>query len=953
MGGVVVADDNHGKNFEGAWRPVSFSEDIVADSLNLTMKHIIPDRANNPSAIYTEHEFDIKNIKIDADISLNSTSLNQQSSQDPLFRGVTSYEVFGNRFQSIKIDDALRINIKSRDLDDVSGLRIINSAPGYINDYILNVNDESNVISNNSNYGYGAVYGIENRGTELQINKYNADITSNHSWLFGAYSYSMGSRTSVINLGKDSSINLTLTNSEDNENVKGPQGLRASQNGKITAGDNLSINIKSNIKNNKNRSVSYGLLAASDGSILVKNNANINVISNNSESLRGAAIATDYEPSSTIRLGDNSVISYINNNRDALGTYTDGGTIVTGDNTTINVSAGNNAVGVMSAYHRRNTGTENNPVYEYNYGKSIFGKNLKLNLDGGSYNIGFWVPGGNVELNGVETKANEVIHAEQGGKVLGNPGFYHLIGDIQGKQKSEININLARSSYFSGVTKKDSNSIINIALNDKSRWDLMDSASLTALSISGNEASLNILKNNLTLYSHQVDNAGGIIINDKKSTGFHTFTIDGNYNGNNGIVEFNTLLKGDNSDTDHFVVKGDTSGNTRVIVNNVGGEGAQTEKGIKVITVEGNSNGSFALIDNKPVRAGAYDYDLRKNDKNWYLTSYLYDDKDSVKPMIRPETGSYIANMAASNTLFNHRLHDRSGEPNYTDIFTGAKKTTSMWMRNVGGHTRFKDTADGKNLTNRYVLQLGGDVAQWTSQAGHRYHLGLMTGYAHASNRNTSQLTQRSSDGSVNGYSAGLYGTWYQNTDTANVGAYVDSWLLYNWFDNKVTRYSDEEKYKSKGITASLEAGYTYLIGQNGNKRYYLQPQTQIIYMGVHADDHWDTHNTKVTSGKDNIETRLGLRAYVNSYNEAIDSNKERQFQPFVEVNWLYHANDFDARFDGFKVEQKGWRNVGEIKLGTEGQINRNFNLWGDITQQIGDRGYSDTQAQLGFKYLF
>ncbi len=57
----------------------------------------------------------------------------------------------------------------------------------------------------------------------------------------------------------------------------------------------------------------------------------------------------------------------------------------------------------------------------------------------------------------------------------------------------------------------------------------------------------------------------------------------------------------------------------------------------------------------------------------------------------RPEVGSYLANNYAANTLFMTRLHDRLGETQYTDMLTGEKKVTSLWMRNVGAHTRFND----------------------------------------------------------------------------------------------------------------------------------------------------------------------------------------------------------------------------------------------------------------------
>ncbi|KYZ90247.1 hypothetical protein ACM47_22500 [Escherichia coli] len=84
------------------------------------------------------------------------------------------------------------------------------------------------------------------------------------------------------------------------------------------------------------------------------------------------------------------------------------------------------------------------------------------------------------------------------------------------------------------------------------------------------------------------------------------------------------------------------------------------------------------------------------------------------QPTLRPESGSYIANLAAANTMFTTRLHDRLGDTQYIDMLTGEVKTTSLWMRNVGGHTRFKDSSGQLSTqSNRYVLQLGGDLAQW------------------------------------------------------------------------------------------------------------------------------------------------------------------------------------------------------------------------------------------------
>ncbi|EKM9178634.1 autotransporter outer membrane beta-barrel domain-containing protein [Escherichia coli] len=63
----------------------------------------------------------------------------------------------------------------------------------------------------------------------------------------------------------------------------------------------------------------------------------------------------------------------------------------------------------------------------------------------------------------------------------------------------------------------------------------------------------------------------------------NVLTVNGNYTGNNGLMTFNATLGGDNSPTDKMNVKGDTQGNTRVRVDNIGGVGAQTVNGIKAL----------------------------------------------------------------------------------------------------------------------------------------------------------------------------------------------------------------------------------------------------------------------------------------------------------------------------------------------------------------------------------
>lgn len=444
--------------------------------------------------------------------------------------------------------------------------------------------------------------------------------------------------------------------------------------------------------------------------------------------------------------------------------------------------------------------------------------------------------------------------------------------------------------------------------------------------------------------------------------------INGDYTGNEGHLIFNTVLNDDASTTDHMSVAGDTTGTTSVSVSNAGGSGAQTLEGIELINVGGRSDGEF--IQDGRIVAGAYDYSLVRGEgsahNNWYLTSMteMVEPGEPSEPsepgtpggesQLRPEMGSYIANNLAANTLFMTRLHDRLGETQYTDILTGERKVTSMWMRNAGGHTRFKDgSGQIGTQSNRYILQIGGDVAQWSTDGLDRWHLGVMGGYANSQSRSKSNLTGYTSRGQVNGYSSGLYGTWYSN-DADKSGMYVDTWMLYNWFDNTVSGQGQAtEKYKSRGITASLETGYSLKLAQRNRDSYWIQPKAQLVWMDVQADNHQEQNGTLVKDDTDsNLMTRLGIKGYINGRN-AIDDDNDRTFQPFIEVNWIHNTHNSSVTMNDVRNEMRGAKNIGEVKAGVEGQITSRLNLWGNVAQQVGDQGYSDTQGMVGIKYVW
>uniref|UniRef100_A0A3B0MHW2 Outer membrane protein IcsA autotransporter n=1 Tax=Arsenophonus endosymbiont of Trialeurodes vaporariorum TaxID=235567 RepID=A0A3B0MHW2_9GAMM len=56
---------------------------------------------------------------------------------------------------------------------------------------------------------------------------------------------------------------------------------------------------------------------------------------------------------------------------------------------------------------------------------------------------------------------------------------------------------------------------------------------------------------------------------------------------------------------------------------------------------------------------------------------------------------------------------------------------------------------------------------------------------------------------------------------------------------------------------------------------------------------------------------------------------------------------------DTTPISIDGSRHIFELKLGIEAKINNNLNLWGNFSQELGNKEYRDTQAILGVKYLF
>ncbi|MCT6344150.1 autotransporter outer membrane beta-barrel domain-containing protein [Escherichia coli] len=453
-------------------------------------------------------------------------------------------------------------------------------------------------------------------------------------------------------------------------------------------------------------------------------------------------------------------------------------------------------------------------------------------------------------------------------------------------------------------------------------------------------------------------NNKNIILNPTKESAGNTLTVS-NYTGTPGsVISLGGVLEGDNSLTDRLVVKGNTSGQSDIVYVNEGGSGGQTIEGINIISVEGNSDAEFSLKNR--VVAGAYDYTLQKgnvsgtDNKGWYLTSHL---PTSDTRQYRPENGSYATNMALANSLFLMDLNERKQFSAVSD--NTQPESASVWMKITGGRTSGK-LSDGQNktTTNQFINQLGGDIYKYHAEKLGDFTLGIMGGYANAKGKTINHTSKKGARNTLDGYSAGLYGTWYQNGANAT-GLFAETWMQYNWFNASVKGDGlEEEKYNLNGLTASVGGGYnlnvhTWTSSEGIKGEFWLQPHLQAVWMGVTPDTHQENNGTVVQgTGKNNLLTKAGIRASWK-VKSSLDKDTGREFRPYIEANWLHNTHEFGVKMSGDNQLLSGSRNQGEIKTGIEGVITQNLSVNGGVAYQAGGHGSNTISGALGIKFSF
>jgi len=404
-------------------------------------------------------------------------------------------------------------------------------------------------------------------------------------------------------------------------------------------------------------------------------------------------------------------------------------------------------------------------------------------------------------------------------------------------------------------------------------------------------------------------------------SGVGTLTLTGNYTGVNGTLEIEAALGGDGARADRLVVGGSTAGTTLVKVINLGGMGAPTVQGIKIIDVTGASNGVFTLegdyvFEGAPaVIAGAYGYRLYKNgvatptDGDWYLRSAL------LSPGAPPETplyqpgvpvyeayGQTLATLNAIGTM-----QERVGNRRWS---AGSDGISGIWGRMESARSRpnaVQSTSLSRVNVDSWKVELGVDQVLGTRGDGSTLVVGVLGSYGEA----RANIASPFGNGSIKtrGYGAGATISWF-----GPQGFYADGRAQFTWFDSDL----------KSGVLGRLADGnhgtgqaYGIEVGKRSplSGKLSVTPQIQMVYSTVGFDRFTDPNGAEVSSRIGNsLKTRWGI---------SLD-RQDATSQLYGVVNLSYEWLDgTETQVSGTPIVRSNERFWGELGLGGSAQLGR------------------------------
>ena len=449
--------------------------------------------------------------------------------------------------------------------------------------------------------------------------------------------------------------------------------------------------------------------------------------------------------------------------------------------------------------------------------------------------------------------------------------------------------------------------------------------------------------------SGSVTNAGTITTQDGAAG--DVITVGGDYTGVSGSTyKIDTVLGNDSSITDNLAITGNASGATAINVANVGGTGAQTVEGIKVIDIEnGTSGATFTLAS--AVQAGAYEYNLFKNgvstptDGDWYLRSKLKD----ATPIYRPGTSNYVSAQTANaeqGFLALSTLHERMNEQ---QVISTDKQT---WVRYYGNTE--SNNGDSRFNYNQHIsaVQVGQDLYNKTTDNGTDVHSGIMFDYSNSevdfADRAREDALLDNTTGNLEARSYGLGGYY---TAINGDESYLDVVGMVSKLDNKF-----EDSYGMKSTQDGYRLGLSVEAGKKLAElgKWKVEGQGQLAYQYTNYDNFNDDISGIDAYGASTLRGRLGVRVYRH-----LESTKNIQQIDNAQVYGVANIvqdfiNPTDVTIGGANVSEKFDKTTLEVGGGFQVPVTGTTYVYTDARYDRSIKGNKEQgKLTIGFKTQF
>ncbi|MBO9550086.1 autotransporter outer membrane beta-barrel domain-containing protein [Pseudomonas sp.] len=479
-------------------------------------------------------------------------------------------------------------------------------------------------------------------------------------------------------------------------------------------------------------------------------------------------------------------------------------------------------------------------------------------------------------------------------------------------------------------------------------------------------------------------------------------TINGNYQGDNGLLRVNSVLAGDDAASDRLVVsQGSIGGSTRLEVNNLGGAGAATNlNGIQVVEARnGATSTATAFVQTQTLSVGAFDYRLFKggvtagSENSWYLRSTLVAPPPVTQPenpsqptepgeppviasaatppvaapapgqpdlpapvqgeslpLYRPEVPVYAAAPRGAAIIARQALgtfHQRQGDQ---QLLQGEGALPASWGQAYGGALRqqWSGTVSPSLDGDLYGFKVGQDLYAKISDDGYRQHLGLYVSHsrldADVKGFALAVEDRRVGDLKLDGDSVGGY--W---TLVGPQGWYLDSVLQYSKLDGRArSDRGDKLNIDGHAWTASLESGYPISVSE----RWTLEPQAQLIAQKVSLDSANDSVSHVSHDAQVELTGRLGVRL-----EGAYSGTSARLLQPYAQLNlWHGDGGRDTLTFDGVDKIKTDYRYTSvQLETGLVAQVSEALSLHGGVqySSNLDSRQQEASGVNLGVRWQF